>query len=96
MITRIVQLTFQEHQVDEFFKIFEVSGPKVRAYEGCVHLDLVQDKYRTYVFFTISKWESEESLNAYRSSPLFRSTWKKMKTLFSLPAHAWSTTDTGK
>lgn len=96
MITRIVQLTFQEHLVDEFFKIFDVSGPKIRACDGCKHLDLVQDKYRPYVFFTISKWDSEDALNAYRQSDLFRGTWKNMKTLFSVPAHAWSTTDTGK
>lgn len=96
MITRIVQLTFQEHLVDDFLAIFDVSGPKIRAMEGCQHVDLVQDKYRPYVFFTISKWDSEESLEAYRNSELFRGTWKNIKLLFSVPAHAWSTTDTGK
>lgn len=96
MITRIVQLTFQEHLVDEFLKTFETSGPKIRAMEGCQYVDLVQDKYRPYMFFTISKWDNEESLEAYRSSELFLGTWKKIKLLFSLPAHAWSTIDTGK
>lgn len=96
MITRIVQLTFQEHLVDEFLETFEKNAPKIRAMKGCHNVDLVQDKYRPYVFFTISKWESEDALNAYRSSDLFRSTWKITKSLFSLPAHAWSTIDTGK
>jgi quinol monooxygenase YgiN len=96
MITRIVQLTFQEHLVDEFIKTFEVNSEKIRAFVGCHGVDLVQDMYRPYVFFTISKWESEEALNAYRESDLFRNTWKVTKTLFSVPAHAWSTTDTGK
>lgn len=95
MITRIVQLTFQEHLVDEFLKTFEVSGPKIRASKSCHSLELVRDKYRPYVFFTISKWETEEALEAYRSSDLFRNTWKITKTLFSLPAHAWSTVDSG-
>lgn len=96
MITRIVKLTFQEHLVDDFLTIFDVSGPKIRAMDGCQHVDLVQDKYRPYVFFTISKWDNEESLEAYRNSELFRGTWKHIKLLFSLPAHAWSTIDTGK
>ncbi|MCF8459542.1 MAG: antibiotic biosynthesis monooxygenase [Flavobacteriales bacterium] len=96
MITRIVHLTFQEHQVDEFFKIFDVSGPKIRACKGCKQLELVQDIYHPHMFFTISKWDSEESLEAYRNSEVFRGTWKKMKKLFSVPAHAWTTTDTGK
>jgi quinol monooxygenase YgiN len=96
MITRIVQLTFQEHLVDEFLKTFEKNGEKIRAMKGCYGVDLVQDLYRPYVFFTISKWETEEALNAYRQSALFRNTWKVTKSLFSVPAHAWSTSDTGK
>jgi heme-degrading monooxygenase HmoA len=96
MITRIVQLTFQEHLVDDFLKTFEENGPKIRAMKGCHGVDLVQDLYRPYVFFTLSKWESEDDLNAYRESDLFRNTWKVTKSLFSVPAHAWSTTDTGK
>ena len=74
MITRIVQLTFQEHLVDEFLRTFEENGEKIRAMKGCHGVDLVQDMYRPYVFFTLSKWESEEALNAYRGSDLFRNT----------------------
>lgn len=96
MITRIVQLNFQEHLVPEFLAMFDKTGPKIRAFEGCQSVELVQDKYKPYVFFTLSKWDSEESLEAYRQSDLFKNTWKNTKALFSLPAHAWSTTDTGK
>ncbi|MGB0917664.1 MAG: putative quinol monooxygenase [Flavobacteriales bacterium] len=96
MITRLVQLNFQEHLVDEFLAMFDTTGPKIRAFEGCNSVELVRDKYKPYVFFTVSKWDSEEALEAYRQSELFRSTWKNTKALFSLPAHAWTTTDTGK
>jgi len=96
MITRIVQMTIQEHQVDEFLRIIQTNIPRIRAFEGCHGVDLMQDLYRPYVFFTISKWASEEALEHYRNSDVFRGTWKKTKVLFSLPAHAWSTTDTGK
>lgn len=96
MITRIVQLNFQEHLVPEFLTMFDSTGSKIRAFEGCLSVELVRDKYKPYVFFTLSKWESEEALEAYRQSDLFKNTWKETKALFSLPAHAWSTTDTGK
>ncbi len=96
MITRIVQLNFQEHLVNQFLTMFETTGPKIRAFSGCQSVELVQDIYRPYVFFTVSKWDNEESLDAYRQSDLFKATWKDTKALFSLPAHAWSTTDTGK
>ncbi len=96
MITRIVQLNFQEHLVDQFLLGFDTTGPKIRAFEGCLSVELVQDKYKPYVFFTVSKWDSEEALEAYRQSDLFKKTWKNTKALFSLPAHAWTTTDTGK
>jgi len=96
MITRIVELTFQEHLVAQFLSNFENLGPKIRAFEGCNSVELVQDIYRPYVFFTISKWANEEALENYRGSDLFRATWKETKVMFSLPAHAWSTNDTGK
>lgn len=96
MITRIVQLTFQEHLVADFLKIFDESGPRIRASEGCSGLDRVRDIYHPNVFFTISKWDNEAALESYRNSDLFKNTWAKTKPLFSVSAHAWSTTDTGK
>jgi len=96
MITRIVQLTFQEHLVDDFLDIFKESGPQIRAFDGCLNLELVRDIYRPHVFFTISRWADEAVLENYRNSDLFRNTWETTRTLFSVPAHAWSTSDTGQ
>ena len=43
------------------------------------------------VFFTLSFWENEEALNAYRDSELFKTTWAKTKILFSDKPQAWTT-----
>jgi (4S)-4-hydroxy-5-phosphonooxypentane-2,3-dione isomerase len=43
------------------------------------------------VFFTLSVWDSEASLNTYRHSDFFRTTWAKTKVLFSDKPAAWTT-----
>lgn len=40
--------------------------------------------------FTLSHWESEENLEQYRQSELFKSTWAKTKVLFREKAQAWT------
>jgi heme-degrading monooxygenase HmoA len=40
--------------------------------------------------FTVSIWESEDDLNAYRNSELFENTWAKTKVLFNDKPEAWS------
>jgi heme-degrading monooxygenase HmoA len=53
---------------------------------------LLQDADDPESYFTLSIWQSEAALSAYRKSDLFVKTWKKTKQLFSKPAQAWSTT----
>lgn len=77
MLIRIVRMTFDPEKVEEFNHIFEESKDKIRAREGCLHLELWRDWHQDNVFVTHSHWESEEALNAYRGSELFRITWKK-------------------
>lgn len=84
-------MTFKPESWREFLDIFEVSCDRIRASKGCHHLELVQDEARPEVFFTISLWEDEDSLNAYRHSELFADTWAKTKALFGDKPAAWST-----
>ena len=91
MITRIVKLSFQPEKVKDFLEIFEASHEKIRASEGCTHLELLNDSANKNIFFTRSIWESEEYLLKYRNSALFESTWAKTKVLFSAPPEAWTT-----
>lgn len=90
MITRIVKMTFKKENTDEFIKIFEETKLLIKSFEGCLRLELLKDQSNNFTFFTISHWNSEEDLEQYRNSYLFKSTWSKVKPLFSEKAQAWS------
>ncbi len=92
MIKRLVKLTFQSDKTDDFLTIFEDSKHLIRQREGCQHLELLCDATTPHVFFTLSFWDNEAALNAYRDSELFKTTWAKTKPLFSDRAQAWTTT----
>jgi len=92
MIKRIVKMTFREEAVETFIsQVFEHSKTRIRAFEGCRHMELLQHKSRPNVLFTLSIWDDEDALNAYRASALFADTWAKTKALFAEKAEAWST-----
>ncbi len=90
MITRVVKMTFKPESVQAFKEIFYASQKLIRSFEGCNRVDLMRDLNNEYVFFTLSYWDSEEDLNSYRQSYLFKNTWSKVKPLFSEKAEAWS------
>jgi quinol monooxygenase YgiN len=90
MITRVVKMTFKPENVQGFKEIFYESQKLIRAFEGCNRLDLMMDLNNECVFFTFNFWDTEENLNAYRQSYLFKNTWSKVKPLFSEKAEAWS------
>jgi hypothetical protein len=75
---------------NEFMEVFESSKEKIRAFEGCAYLELFRDTANPSIFFTHSRWISENRLEAYRQSELFRITWAKTKILFAEKAEAWS------
>ncbi|MBL4707712.1 MAG: antibiotic biosynthesis monooxygenase [Flavobacteriales bacterium] len=90
MIVRIVKLTFRTEEIESFKTILEDSKEKIRAFPGVLYLQMLQASKEPSVFFTYSHWESEQDLENYRHSELFKSTWAKTKPLFSAPAQAWS------
>ena len=90
MIKRIVRMTFQKDKIEDFKKVFEESKAFIRAFEGCHHLELWQQTDQPNVFFTYSMWESEDHLNQYRHSDLFKTTWARTKPLFEDKPSAWS------
>ena len=90
MIIRIVKMSFHAPHIPEFKKLFEESKEKIRHFNGCTHLELLQQVNEPTVFFTYSHWESEEHLNEYRNSTLFTSVWDRTKMLFSQKPLAWS------
>ena len=90
MITRIVKLTIAPSKKEEFKSIFITNKEHIRGSEGCLHVELLQDKKYDNVFFTYSKWEGEEFVETYRKSELFDDVWKKTKACFCSPPEAWS------
>lgn len=83
MLIRIVRMTFRADELDTFAAIFDASRPKISAFPGCQHLDLLRDLDQPNVRLTLSHWESAEALETYRQSELFRSTWAATKVLFA-------------
>ena len=64
-------MTFKPEMTDRFLTIFNDSAAYIASFEGCLSLELVQGKDNKNVFFTISKWKSEDDLQKYRNSVLF-------------------------
>ena len=91
MITRLVKMTFRPEATEEFIQIFMESKDRIRAFDGCRHVELLRDKIDSQVFFTLSLWETQDNLDNYRNSELFNTTWAKTKLLFADKPEAWST-----
>lgn len=90
MITRIVKMTFRPGTEADFQQVFRDSQPVIKTFAGCIEVNAFNDVANPLVYFTISKWESEDALNNYRSSEFFMQTWTKTKALFQDKAEAYS------
>lgn len=90
MIVRIVKMTFRTEDVESFISLFTERKQLIRTFEGCKHLELWQEAGNSNVFFTYSIWDSEQHLDRYRFSELFKDTWSRTKALFADPPQAWS------
>lgn len=90
MITRIVKMTFRHDAIESFLEVFNANNKYIAASKGCSSLQLMQDKGRPEVFFTISTWDSEDALNMYRESELFEKVWGKTKLMFAEKPEAWT------
>ena len=90
MIIRIVRMSFHAEHTELFQEVFNTAKEKIRAFEGCNYLELWQDANDPSIFMTHSHWDSEEALNNYRHSELFKSTWAKTKPLFNVKPVAFS------
>lgn len=83
-------MSFEPSKVSEFLELFESVKHKIASFEGCEGLILLRDAHLENVYLTYSYWESEEYLNKYRFSELFKSTWQGTKALFNDKPYAWS------
>lgn len=90
MIKRIVKMSFQPEKVEDFKAIFKENWKLIAGFEGCSHVELLQDQLHPNVFFTYSIWDKESSLEKYRESDLFNSVWSRTKVLFNDKPQAWT------
>ena len=91
MIVRLVKMQFQSDKVDEFKNLFEERKEKIRSFPGCKYLELLQGlDAKDSVFYTYSYWETEQDLENYRYSDLFKDTWALTKSMFAQKAEAIS------
>ena len=90
MITRIVKMTFQAETIDAFLAVFEQHEEKIRNVEGCIQMEAFRALNEKQVVFTYSLWKSEDYLEKYRHSDLFKVVWQLTKPLFAAPAEAYS------
>lgn len=90
MIIRIVKMGFIPEEIEAFLEMFEQKKDQIRNFEGCTHLQLLRDLHQEHQFFTYSHWVSEEHLNNYRNSSLFKGVWKNTKSKFNQKPEAWS------
>lgn len=83
-------MAFKPEFTQEFLSVFNDSKFKISQFPGCLALSLYQDTHLENVFYTVSIWENENSLENYRNSELFKTTWLKTKILFNEKPLAFS------
>ena len=90
MFVRIVKMSFQPEKIEEFLANFNTKKEFIRNSPGCQLLELYRDKNNSDIFFTYSYWETEQDLENYRNSDLFKGVWAQTKILFNDKPVAWS------
>lgn len=90
MFVRIVKMSFEPSEIEQFLANFELKKQQIRDFKGCEFLELYRDKKNTNIFFTYSFWNDEADLETYRHSELFKGVWAETKVMFNDKPEAWS------
>lgn len=90
MLIRMVHMHFAPENVGAFLAVFEQSRSHIRAFPGCLHLELLREKEDACALTTYSHWENADALENYRQSELFVKTWAATKILFDKAPRAVS------
>ncbi len=83
-------MTFLETKINDFKVFVKSIEDAIRNFEGCEHLDMLQDLHNRNIFFSYSIWGSEKDLDNYRKSDFFKATWAKVRKWFGDRPKAWS------
>lgn len=91
MIIRFVKMTFHPEHVEAFLEKVNERKERIRQFEGCTYLQILQDVNNPCIIFSHSYWNSVEDLDNYRYSDFFKEIWTVSKEKFAAPPEAWST-----
>ena len=90
MLIRVVKMSFRDEAIPAFLQLFNERQQQIKEFEGCMHVELWQDRLHRNIFFTYSHWVDAGALEHYRNSAFFADTWQKTKQLFCNRPEAWS------
>ena len=90
MLLRIVKMEFHPSNLKAFDDLFARFHERIQSMPGCLQVCLLEGHRDESVRTTLSWWEEEAHLEAYRRSELFGEVWPKTKVMFSTPPVAWS------
>lgn len=90
MIVRVVRLTLSEEHVSAFEEVFRTHQSAIASQPGCLGVEMLMDPEDSRIRGTLSRWQSEDDLNAYRASSLFGEVWPVTKRLFAAKPEVWS------
>lgn len=94
MIKRIVRLTVKDTAASEAFQeIYRSRNPFKNGVKGCRDVKVMKDVNDENVYYTVSIWDHNDDLEAYRESEYFAETWPMVKAQLSKRAEAFSMTE---
>jgi heme-degrading monooxygenase HmoA len=90
MLLRIVKMEFDLAHVQAFDDLFAQSQARIKEMPGCHGVRIIKGLGDQPIRTTLSWWEHDADLQAYRKSSLFGEVWPRTKAMFSAPPVAWS------
>ena len=90
MIYRVVTLHIRAEEALFFEDFFRRQKPAIESFAGCRRVQLLRHTTTAATYYTLSEWDSEADLEAYRQSAFFAETWRITKSLFEEKAGAFS------
>ncbi len=89
-ITRFVKMEFMPSFLPDFEVLMLEVEHQIRAFPGCLFLEVLYEIGHGNTIFTHSKWDSVDALERYRKSDLFKETWERTKVGFNAKPLAWT------
>lgn len=83
-------MKFKEEKLDEFFEYLKKNQHRIKAFEGCEMVEILQDKNNPGIVMTHSHWVDESFLEKYRVSDVFKEIWGNTKIHFADKPEAWT------